>query len=171
MSPVVNSYENAMSPIYLFSAENQEKYRYTLMGKSWVKKMSRNAYVVEVSLKEDHSKVLTVAWIDDLDFSILKFQVYPAGFEGYGLIEGSGLGHLTDLRLWDIHYFGIKNNGVRFPSRTEIFLDFKHKAKKRYGGETYVRDLNTKMHTIYTYQDYMFFNVSVDDPVFVDKKE
>ncbi|MCP5047394.1 MAG: hypothetical protein GY940_09505, partial [bacterium] len=166
---IIYSYENAIFPVYLFSKRSRGKFRYKLLGKSPVPSMGRNAYVIEVRSASAQSEVLTVAWVDDRDFSILKFQVYPSAFQGYNHIINSGTGDLTDVSIDDVHYFGVQNGGLRFPSKTDILLKFTHKTGKQYdleGRLFYEKELNTQLHTTYSYDKYTFFNVSVDDPVF-----
>ncbi|MCP5050874.1 MAG: hypothetical protein GY940_27160, partial [bacterium] len=168
---VIYSFEHALIPVYLFSKTHRDTFDYKLLGKTM--ELGRNAYIISVHSKfggEEPGQLLAFAWVDDGDFSILKSQVYPAAFNGYYHLIRSGTGNIKDIKVKDVHYFGVQKDGLRFPSRTEIEVQFKpgtwkRTENKKKGGASYVK-FPTILKTTFDYTDYVFFNVPVDDPVF-----
>jgi hypothetical protein len=187
MQTVIYSYKNALSPIRFFARENQDRYRYRILKKERI--MGGKAYVIEIKPKQDaeeeavekkdnkadeNNDVLVVAWVDVEDFSIKKFKVFPAAFGGidYLLRPGKGTtGKKYNVQISDTHYFGKVRNGIRYPSKTEISISYHEDAKKTAPTvmnrvSTDGARISTRLSTIYNYKDYVFFNVSVEEPVF-----
>lgn len=163
----IYSYQNTLSPIYLFAGENQGKYRYKLLKKE--KTMNRNAYVIEVKSKRKNKskkEKMAVAWVDMKDFSILKLEVLPGAFKGYDYLLKVGENKTFDVKINDVHYFGIQKNGLRFPSQTEIRLSYKQDPPKGIYGAKHGAILITNLTTNYTYLNYLFYKVKVGEPVF-----
>lgn len=168
LQTILYSYRNTLMPIYLFARQNQEHYRYKLVKKT--RAMNRAAYEIQVTAKKGkkNQRKLAVAWIDADDFSVLKLKVFPAAFHGYDYLLGKPTGWF-DVKINDLHYFGYQKDGLRFPTRTEIYLSYKEEAdvgieKVKHGAIV----LNT-ISTIYTYGDYLFYRTTPSEPVF--KKE
>jgi len=179
------SYKNALTPIYLFSPENQKKYKYALLGKE--KSMGRDAYIVELSVNDkdalpvtkDNEDInqLALAWIDTEDFSIIKIKVMPGAIKGYRDMLNAEKKNLYNLKFSDIHTFGFLRKGIRYPTKTKILLSYyrtpktiaknsKGKAKKVEGSKLY-----TRVNTTITYDKYLFFDVAVSDPDFKDMEQ
>lgn len=163
----IYSYQNTLSPIYLFARENQDKYRYKLLKTD--ETMNRKAYVIEVSAKEKSKSKqgkMAVAWVDTDDFSILKLDVLPGAFKGYDYLLKTGEIKKLDVKINDVHYFGIQKNGLRFPSKTEIRLSYKQEPPKGLYGAKHGAVLVTNMTTNYSYDNYLFYKIKVGEPVF-----
>jgi hypothetical protein len=159
---LIYSYENALHPIYLFAPENQAQFQYKLLGKT--RAMKRNAYVVEIK----KTRIMAVVWIDDQDFSVLKFQVYPAAFRGYNTILRAGKGKISEIKVQDIHYFGHKHRGLRFPSKTDIIVAYIRQMQKLTPDKQVPAPIeyHARLHTTFNYKKYIFFEVKVGDPIF-----
>lgn len=177
LQTLIYSYQNAISPVYLFAREHQDQYDFEILRKE--KMMKRDAYVIEVRQKNsqrgvDDEGLLAVAWVDDLDFSIIKFSVYPRAFHGYHYLLRKDKRRRGDIQINDVHVFGEIKNGVRFPTRTEInvsftedppeFIENRHTTPAKIHGARIL----TRISTLYQYKKYKFFTVDVDNPVFKD---
>ncbi len=165
------SFKNAITPIYLFAGENQRKYRYSLSGMKNMKE--GKAYIVEISRKDKEGGKVAVAWVDSRDFSIMKIDVLPGGIEGYDKLLNAKKNKMFDLEVLDTHIFGYSRQGIRYPTKTRITLAYKKYTKsiaKNSKGEAGKKNtggiVSTKIDTTITYGKYLFYGVSVDDPVF-----
>lgn len=171
---LVYSYKNVLSPINFFAKANQSQYRYRLAGKERIK--GRGAYIIEIETQNPSSElekgVLVKAWVDQEDFSVMKFQVFPGAFGGADYLLHKGSNGKTDVKISDIHYFDQLQDGIRYPSKTEIFITYNEAPKegietthkeKSHGGQ-----IKTNLITTYSYEKYIFFTVTIDDPVFHD---
>jgi len=129
LQSVIYSYKGALSPIYLFSMENQSKFIYNLLGEKKV--LGQPAFEIEVKyIKGDKKEPVAIVWIDKLDFSVLKFKVLKNAFKGYELIIKTDNKQDKRIKLNDTHYFGYKRKGLRFPSKTEISVITDKYSKK-----------------------------------------
>lgn len=170
LQTLIYSYKNVLSPARFFARENQADYTYRLLKQERV--MGRKAHVIEVKEKKSGPEdgFLVTAWVDVEDHSILKFQVFPAAFGGADYLMRSGGGEKYNLRINDVHYFGKLRNGVRYPSKTEISISYNEEPKKqvvtRNRRLSHGARIFTKLSTTYSYKDYIFHNVTVEDPVF-----
>lgn len=179
LQTVIYSYKNALTPIHFFAAENQGKYLYRILKKERV--MGCRAYVIEIKAKGDPGEetgenkdeadsILVKAWVDAKDFSILKFNVFPGAFSGADYLLASNVHEKYNVKISDTHYFGKVKEGIRYPSKTEIYISYNEEPKKLV--TTRNRELShgariyTKLSTVYFYKDYIFYTVSVENPVF-----
>jgi len=92
-------------------------------------------------------------WVDREDFSVLKIEVEADSLAGYSRPRIAGTAEAPTV----IHLYGIKKNGLRFPSET-IFSQ-KYDSNNRY--RKFMSSL-TGRSTRFTYSDYRFFTVEVD---------
>lgn len=166
---VIYSYKAALSPVMLFSAENQKLYDYKLGKKKRV--MGRKTQ--EVIVRKKNSKtVLVSAWIDREDFSILKFNVFPEAIKGYNEIMHLNKKNMANINVKDVHYFGYLRNGLRYPTKTEIYISYDREPRRvlnsmRQGNRVlHGARVFTKLQTLVHYKDYQFFNTGAGNPVF-----
>ncbi len=172
MKTIIRSFKTSLTPYYLFGGKNRKKYEYRLLRKEKV--MKQSAYVVQVNLKKENDEfaplpLFAVVWIDVSDFSILKFQAFPESIKGYGHLKGSEKYNVRNVEIEDIHYYNYKQKGLRFPSRTEVSLMYTYDSP---GGFEKELDLTAgarmlkKIKTTFEYRKYLFFKVTVTEPVF-----
>jgi hypothetical protein len=165
----------SLSPLLIFAKHQQEKFKYKILKKE--KTMSCKAYIVEIKLKARtvQKEPFAIAWIDVKDFSVLKLKVFPQALKGYKyLVFRSDDKNIDKINISDVHYFGYQRNNVRFPSKTEISLSYTGDTHDNSGKQNvYSLGLEklTKIKTIFTYDKYQFFKVTVDEPVFKDLKK
>jgi hypothetical protein len=171
-TPILYSYKNAMVPIYFFSANNQAQYRYMRAGKDRV--LGRKSHTLLVFKKgaERNAQPLAKVWIDTGDFSIIKFTVFPGAIEGYRQLMRLAGRKLSNVKIQDVHEFGLLKNGLRYPTRTSIILSYtselKNVMKNRNAGVGVKvgAEVQTRIQTLVKYKGYNFFNVNVARPVF-----
>ncbi len=164
---VIYSYKAALTPVFLFSKENQKLYNYKIGKKKRL--MGRKTVEVIVSRKSDDT-MLVKAWLDIRDFSLLKFNVMPEAIKGYNEIVHLNSKKMDNISVKDVHYFGHLRNGLRYPTKTEIYISYDREPQRvlntsrsrvLHGARVY-----TKLQTLIYYKDYQFFNAGAENPVF-----
>lgn len=165
------SYRGALIPLLLLSAENQKKYRYVYLRKE--KAMGRWAHCLEVTLGVGVRRGVLAAhiWIDRDDYSVLRFRIFPEAASGFDHIIAYARQRGLKYSIKDIHEFGYIRNGIRFPTKTEIFIELvqdQSAISTRSGFLNYTpsRIGRHRIKTVYKYRNYMFFKVDVSRPVF-----
>lgn len=169
LKTAIKSFKSSLAPYYLFVGENKKKFNYRFRKKEKVEK--RTAYVVQVDLiKEyDETTLFAFVWIDDSDFSILKFRAFPQSIEGYNNLKNSREYNIGNIEIQDIHYFDYKKKGLRFPSKTEIFLTYTYDSPGKFAQEFDLKAgarMWKKIEATFEYKTYIFFNITVAEPVF-----
>ena len=170
-NPILYSYKNALVPIHFFSVENQPRFIYKLSGKK--RALKRKAYNILVFRDEKpEAGPMASVWIDQEDFSIIKFEVFPGAIRGYNQLLRVNREKMSKIDIRDVHVFGLLKDGIRYPTRTEIRLSYQSELKNvikksdTNGGVTLGAIVLTKIQTLIKYTDYRFFKVNVDRPVF-----
>jgi hypothetical protein len=162
------AYKSSLTPIYFFAEENQDKFNYKIIRREKI--MGRKAVLVEVraNTEPETASPLANVWLDKMDFSLLKFEFFSGDFRADRL-AGAKLHNVRDIKVNDVHYFGKMKDGIRFPTKTELTVTYKGGPLKR--GGAYVHMPNgttrtTKIKTVFSYDKYLFFRVSVGTPVY-----
>jgi hypothetical protein len=165
------SYFGAMTPIFLLSEENQKQYSYNVFkGK---KILGRPTYGLEVRTIKGDQQAIPMAhiWVDKLDRSVIKFELFPEAMPGFDHIikYAKEKGYTYTIR--DIHEFGLLRNGIRFPTRTEIAITFieggaKDSTADGFSSKVITKTKTHKIKTVFKYSDYRFFKVEIEDPQF-----
>lgn len=203
------SFRAALAPIYLFGSEFRHRFRFAVTGKRKI--LGRSAWEVTVFRRPDsplpaplvvrkqnnqaglapvggESRVVA-AWIDREDFSVLGFQVYPAGIAGYNDIVEAAFRQGLEVKARDIHIFGLLREGIRYPTRTEITLTYSALnpgTSPTTGVNSHVpgvastlgavagrrnRASEIKVSTEFTYTNHRFFTAKSADPEYPDLDE
>jgi hypothetical protein len=169
LKTIIYSKNALLSPLFLFTKMNQDKYDYTILKKEKI--MKRDAYVVEIELKKrkEEKAAFAVAWVDAKDFSVLKFEAFPESLKGYDYLVRTSDSNVEDIKISDVHYFGYQKDDIRFPTKTEITLSYtgnpESKPDKQNLNSLGLQKL-TKISTTFTYKKYLFYKVTVNDPIF-----
>jgi hypothetical protein len=168
MNPMPIFYANYpfLIPTSMLAKENHALYRYQMLGKETL----NNRKVIKINVaprekdKYEEGVVYGVVWLDAEDGSVAKIQLSPYSFGGLDNLKKTARRMGTDLKVTDVHWYGIRRKGVRFPSKTEISCVFlpRKTAKTSAAKEPGKTDIFEHLKTIYTYQNYKFFNVNVD---------
>lgn len=146
-------------PRTLLSENRQHMFRYKIV--KIINNKNQRLVIIEVIPKKAEEVFFSSGkvWIDASDFSVKKIQVTPRYIQGYeNLLKIANLYQarlIVDCQMeYDQEY-----NGLYFP--TEVIIIERYK-----GGMSIVREFGSKgwerTRTLFTYQDYKFFNVNVD---------
>jgi len=164
LNTVIYSRNVSLSPLILFAIENQDKFIYKILKKKKI--MDRNAFVVEIKLKKKAAKksIFATAWVDTIDFSVLKFKAFPDSFRGYDYLVRIADKSMENVKISDTHYFGYQRNGIRFPTKVQIVLSYNQKLADE--DDNHFREVWkwTKIRTTFAHKNHRFFNVTVDAP-------
>ncbi|MBN1196438.1 MAG: hypothetical protein JXA62_03440 [Candidatus Aminicenantes bacterium] len=200
------SFRAALAPIYLFGADFSHRFRFAVTGKRNI--LGRPAWEVTVFRRPDSplpapllirkqnnqaglapaegETRVVAAWIDREDFSVLGFQVYPAGIASYnGMVEAAFRQGLK-VKARDIHIFGLLREGIRYPTRTEITLTYSPLnpgTSPATGVNSHVPGVSStlgavagrrtsaseiRVSTEFTYTNHRFFTARSADPLYPD---
>jgi len=165
LKTVLYSYKNTVIPIMLFSEKNQQKFSYRLLAKK--REMGRKAHIISVSSRD--GKRLATVWVDEEDFSILKFDVFPGAIRGYDKLLRLNKNKMSNIKIKDTHLFGHLRNGIRYPSKTEINVSFTTQPPDQSSRSTYLhatktsigKEILVKVNTSIQNKNFRFFDVSV----------
>ncbi len=144
-----------LTPISLLGYLNQEKYKFRYVKSDRIN--GAEATLIEVfprklnTLKSVFGKI----WIDKTDNSILRIQVNPLSIGGFKkLMKFASMLHST-LDLKCIIDFGLKRNGIRYPTKVRIH-------ERYFGGKLGRGRAWERSKITYEYNDYQFFNVDTE---------
>ncbi len=164
------SYKSSLTPIYFFAKENQDKFDYKLAGSEQV--MKRYAHVVEVRSKGNKNpftdEPLAIVWIDQDDYSVLKFQYFSGDFQAERL-AGTTKHNVRNIKVKDVHYFGLRKNNLRFPTKTELLVTYNGGPLEKDSKPIWLPSNTqwlTKIKTLFFYKKYIFFTVTVGEPIY-----
>lgn len=166
---VLYSFKNTLVPILLLSKQNQRYYTFSLEGEKTVLGRKSHVTIVRSKSRPEDENILAIVWIDSKDYSILKFEVFPGAIKGYNNLLRINKHMMSDIKIKDTHLFGYIRNGIRYPSKTEISLSFKMRAREKSEIKgTFLIDSSIgkfilyKISTAIRYKNYKFFNVTVN---------
>jgi hypothetical protein len=150
-------------PVTLLGRENQEDYKYQLLGKEKIN--NRDTYKISVDPKYDEPNIINhgVVWVDAADGSVVKIELNPRALRGIDALQGRARRKGTYLKVTDIHWYDVKEKGIRFPSGTEI--NETYIARQMPTGPTDEPLKYKKLEeakTVFSYKQYRFFNVNVN---------
>lgn len=160
LNPIPNFYANYpfLMPVSMLAKENQDHYNYQLLGHETIN--DRKVIKINVQPKNEDNiqtgAVYGLVWLDSGDGSVVKIQLHPFAFGGLLDLKKAAQRKGSDLKITDVHWYDIQRKGIRFPSKTEISCAFLPRKK------TADSDAFEQLKTVYTYQNYKFFNVNVD---------
>jgi hypothetical protein len=183
LSTRIFSYYSFYLPIFLLAEENQDKYEYHLQAVETIDGI--NAQAIKVVLKElaGGPVVDGQVWLDTTDFSVIKIEVNPRYFAGFEQLQKQAMKAGADLNLSDVHWYEVRRNGIRFPSRTEIREIYAMNGLPPGSGRSgasgslgpigingWSGDWNSSSHrwefdrsrTVFSYSRHRFFNVEME---------
>lgn len=169
LQTIIYSKNALLSPLFLFQKHHQEKFEYKILKKDEI--MKRHTYVLEIKSKErkEEKAVFALAWIDIENFSVLKFKAFPETLHGYDYLVRTADNSIENIKITDVHYFGYQKEDIRFPTKTEITLSYTGNPKgKQDKQNVYSIELQklTRISTVFTYKKYLFYDVTVNDPIY-----
>jgi hypothetical protein len=118
------SHLSVYAPILLLAWENQGKFRYRIIKEERIKGVK--TWVIDVEPLDErgifiHGRV----WLAQNDFSVLCIEVNPGALGGLQKKQENAL--KLGARLWitDTHWYEVRHDGLRFPSRTEFHEEYR----------------------------------------------
>ncbi|MCX6583569.1 MAG: hypothetical protein NT166_25630 [Candidatus Aminicenantes bacterium] len=168
LNTIIYSQNAFLAPLFLFDKQNRDKFDYKILKKE--KTMDRDAYVIELRSKnrEEENAIFAQAWIDSVDFSVLKFEAFPDSFQGYDALVKIAGQNFGKVKVRDIHYFGFLRDGIRFPSTTKIMINYTENKPVSEKDPELKEQAFTKITASFSYKKYKFFNVTVEEPIFTN---
>ena len=146
-------------PRTLLSEDRQHKFRYEI--DKTVNHKNKRLVIIKVIPKKAEEVFFSSGevWIDSDDFSVRKIQVTPRYIQGYDDLIKIANTYQARLVLDCQIEYEKEYKGLYFP--TEVIIIERYK-----GGMSIVREFGSKgwerTRTIFTYKDYMFFDVNTD---------
>jgi hypothetical protein len=145
-------------PHTLLSAEKQARFDYGVLN--YTKQKGQEFVILKMIPKKVDQVFFSSAkvWLNTKDFSVRKISLTPRYIEGYEqLVQIANYIQAKLFLTCEIEY-NQEYQGLYFPTQVRIIETYK-------GGRTIVRNFGLqgweRTRTIYTYQDYKFFNVEV----------
>ncbi|MCP5104906.1 MAG: hypothetical protein GY950_16080 [bacterium] len=152
-----------LMPVSLLSNENQQNYRFQLLARERVG--NRQAFKIAVDPAKKGTGRLNhgAVWVDVVDGAVLKIELNPRALKGIERLQKAARRKGARLKVTDTHWYDLKKNGIRFPSRTEIaevYLSAVGAAGSGGDGSEEPVALE-ECKTIFSYKRYNFFKVNV----------
>jgi hypothetical protein len=143
-------------PVRLLSREQWPQFSYKMADEEKV--MGRKTWLIEVKRRRRRGGDITGGkiWVDKSNFRILKAEVVsalPTG--GEQILEECSRYYLTP-HFTATHFYEVEKNGVLFPSRSEILLEYTGLVRPN-------RD--TKAKAEIKYEKYRFFTVETEHKI------
>ncbi len=151
-----------LGPIQVFGIEHRSKFSFRLADNNEIDE--KWAHVLEFCLRPGQTGDIRRGriWIDKSDFRIVKAEIETDFLEGYEEIFEECQRHYLKPHFRSTHYYEIDKNGLLFPSRSEIRIDYS-------GLLTAKKDLKSEVEI--TYRNYKFFTVETDYEIIKKKIE
>jgi hypothetical protein len=144
----------------MLGRENQKKYRYQLLSKEKIGNVETYKLSVDPEKKGVGAINHGVVWVDVKDGSVVKIELNPRSLMGIRTLMANARRKGTKIRVTDTHWYEVKKNRIRFPSKTEIRgID----VVKHEGGADQPIDVEVEdSSTVFNYKNYRFFKVNVN---------
>lgn len=143
-------------PVRLLSREQWPQFSYKMADEEKV--MGRKTWLIEVKRRRRRGGDITGGkiWVDKSNFRILKAEVVsalPTG--GEQILEECSRYYLTP-HFTATHFYEVEKNGVLFPSRSEILLEYTGLVRP---------NKDTKAKAEIKYEKYRFFTVETEHKI------
>jgi hypothetical protein len=137
-------------PIQIFGVEHRTKFSFRIADDDKIN--GKWAYVLEVSLRPGQTGNIRRGriWVDKSDFRVVEAEIETDFLEGYEEIFEECQRHYLRPHFRSTHYYEIDKNGLLFPSRSEIRVDYS-------GLLTAKKDLKSEVEI--TYRNYKFLRL------------
>ena len=157
-----HSLQPILAPVHLLSREKRSFYSYKMLDDEKIKE--KKVYVIEIYPKIkgagdiQHGKV----WVDKENYWIMKAEVETSYIDGYKEIYEECSKYYLTPHFTLIHHYEIEKNGIMFPSRSKIQIEYSGLLKSK-------RELKSEAEI--TYSSYKFFTVEVDHNIIKKKMD
>jgi len=137
-------------PVQILGIEHRSRFSFKLVGDKKIN--GKLAYVIEACLRPGQTGYIRRGriWVDKSDFRIVKVEVETDFVEGFEQILAECEQYYLKPHFKSTYYYEIDKNGLLFPSRSEIRVEYSGFYEKK-------RDLKSEIEV--TYGNYKFFTV------------
>lgn len=137
-------------PVQIFGIEQRSKFVFRLADDERIQ--GKLAYVIEAFLRPGQTGYIRQwkTWVDKTDFRIVKIEILSDIVEGFEHILKECRQYYLKPHFKSTHYYTIDKNGLLFPSRSEIRVEYSGLLFKK---------MDLKSEYKITYKDYRFFTV------------
>lgn len=149
-------------PVQILGIEHRSRFSFKLVGDKKIN--GKLAYVIEACQRPGQTGYFRRGriWVDKSDFQIVKVEVETDFLEGFEQIFAECYRYYLKPHFKSTHYYEIDKNGLLFPSRSKIRIEYSGFFRKR-------RGLKSEINV--TYRNYQFFTVKVDHDIIKKKIE
>jgi TonB family protein len=144
-----------LAAVQLLGRDQQSSYDFRLIDTDRLN--GRRAFVLEIIPKAGNTWGIEYAklWVDQAGFQVLKGEIQGIPLEGYDDVLKDAVQFRVRPYLLTTHNYDFEKNGVRFPSRSTIRVEYPRR------GDFY-KDRTLKMKIDMTYNKYKFFTVETE---------
>jgi hypothetical protein len=137
-------------PVQILGIDHRSKFSFKLADDEKI--IGKLAYVIEACLRPGQTSNIMRGkiWVDKSDFRIVKTEVETDSLAGFEQIIAECNHYYLKPHFKSTHYFEVDKNGLLFPSRSEIRVDYSGLLTKK-------KDLKSEVEI--TYSNYRFFTV------------
>jgi TonB family protein len=144
-----------LAAVELLDRGRQPLYNFRLIDTENIK--GKKAYVIEAIPKAGNTMGVEYAkiWIDQASYQVVRSEIQGVPLEGYDDVLIDAVQFRVRPYLLTTHTYDFEKNGVRFPSRTTIRVEYPRR------GDFY-KDRTLKLKIDMTYDKYQFFTVETE---------
>jgi hypothetical protein len=150
------------APVQILGIGHRSKFSFSLAKEEEIK--GKPVYVIEARLKPGNQGNIKQGkiWVDKSDYRIVKTEVETNFLPGYEHILSECYRYYLKPHFYSTHYYEIDKNGLLFPGKSEIRVEYSGFLRKE-------RKLKSEVKI--TYKDYKFFTVKTDHEIIKKKLE
>lgn len=147
-----------LAAVELLDRDRQPLYNFRIVGTEHVQ--GRKALVIEAIPKSGNTLGVEYAkiWLDQTNHQVLKSEIQGVPLEGYDDVLRDAVQFRVRPYLLTTHAYDFEKNGVRFPSRSTIRVEYPRR------GDFY-KDRTLKLKIDMVYENYKFFTVETESGI------
>ncbi len=147
-----------LAAVELLDRDRQPLYDFRLIDAKSIK--GKKGFVIEAIPKAGNTMGIEYAkiWIDQASYQVVRSEIQGVPLEGYDDVLVDAVQFRVRPFLLTTHTYDFEKNGVRFPSRTTIRVEYPRR------GDFY-KDRTLKLKIDMTYDKYQFFTVETEESI------
>lgn len=149
-------------PIQILGVEQRSRFSFRLADEEKIG--GKSVYVLEANLSPKNQGNIKWGkiWVDKSDFRVIRIEVETNFLPGYEHILSECYRYYLKPHFTSTHYYDIDKNGLLFPNKSEIRVEYSGFLRNE-------RKLKSEVRI--TYRDYKFFTVETDHELIKKKLE
>jgi TonB family protein len=147
-----------LAAVELLDRDRQTLYNFRLIDTEGIK--GKKAHIIEAIPKAGNTLGVEYAkiWIDQASAQVVRSEIQGVPLEGYDDVLIDAVQFRVRPYFLTTHTYDFEKNGVRFPSRTTIRVEYPRR------GDFY-KDRTLKLKIDMTYDKYQFFTVETEESI------